>query len=619
MHEVCPDMNHPSGRPGAALVWRLVPMLLALLTLCGASVAQAQSRVPDRQIPPSVLSELRELENKFDLALAVDCDAERCFSKGCIYIDHSVADRPRAMSLPGLGQDPGPGSVASQEYLTAARCSYAHEESVETRDVAALSRRLQSKLSKGWTVVSVDGQRLQPLPPYLQEPPEPEPTEEPETEAEGVEPDPLTASTAASDLWTSLLPHFYWMIAVVLVSLAGVALIWAWRRVGRESVEEQMLLAELARGDGGADGEGTGAPQPDSGATDAEFVAAQDAAWMARLEATDADAPDVELQALIRERLRAGDLPLLAKAVLRFPERFPAAFPAGGEIASAKLELADFLKEVDMDALPSDADFFRSLNRCALSAAVAHQSDAQIVQSLRQEFGAGGLATLIAGLPPRPGGLLFSLAPGAEQLEMLRLLEPATVASMAEMLLRSNRMDVTETAYLFAVLSAARKGEPLPRAAEASAVTDRGPEFDAVGALSVLLESVNPARRTALFAASLKRFQGQLPSWHRGILVAEMLFELSRESRADLLLGIDAESLAAWLSVVGDDASRRLVSGLPDALRASVSSFSGFGTRDNQVRLASAARAQLAVSFQEQLSRANLTFERVVDKGLGDP
>ena len=45
------------------------------------------------------------LENQFELALALDCSPERCFSKGCTYVEHETADQPRGMSLPGFSQD----------------------------------------------------------------------------------------------------------------------------------------------------------------------------------------------------------------------------------------------------------------------------------------------------------------------------------------------------------------------------------------------------------------------------------------------------------------------------------------------------------------------------------
>ena len=100
--------------------------LLLIGGLLTAPVAATPS-VPTRQLPPSVLVEVQLLENRFNMALALDCDATRCFSKGCSYVDHAVADRPEASSLPGLGLDPGPAPQGSQEYLTSARCAFAHE------------------------------------------------------------------------------------------------------------------------------------------------------------------------------------------------------------------------------------------------------------------------------------------------------------------------------------------------------------------------------------------------------------------------------------------------------------------------------------------------------------
>ena len=594
---------------------RAVPLLL--LAIGASAGAGAWAQVPSRQIPPSVLAELRMLEDRFELALAADCDPERCFSKGCTYVDHAVADQPRATSLPGLGTDPGPGSVTPQEYLTRARCSFAHEDTVSGRDVQSLARRLQSKLSKAWTVVTIGHQELEPIPAHLQQPPPP-PEPEPGPGPEPVVPTPETWSTAVAvrELWTILLPHFAWMIAVVLLTMAGTILVWAWRRIGRESLEERALLASLARDEDGViepDDEIDGlaedilAPVEDEQA----FVVRQRAAWERRLQRA-TEQPDPELQALIRELLRSGDLPLLAKAVLLFPESFVAAFPTGGDVATIKLELADHLKSVDVDTLPSDADVFRALERHARSAALLSQSDARIVRSLRDEFGATGLVELIGALQPRTGALLFALAPAVEQHEMVRLLSTRRMVDMAEQLLRSNRMDPGETAYLFRVLEAARRSEPLPSAPPATEVSDRGAEFDATAALSVLLAHMGAPQRSALFGGALERFHGNLPAWHRGIFLSDMLFEISDEARTDLLLELEVEVLAAWLSVLDPAARDRLMVGLPDALRASISSSSVFPSRIRQLALAERGRRALARGFQRQLARADLSFERVV-------
>ncbi|MEZ4239905.1 MAG: hypothetical protein R3F59_27895 [Myxococcota bacterium] len=298
--------------------------------------------------------------------------------------------------------------------------------------------------------------------------------------------------------------------------------------------------------------------------------------------------------------------------MLWFPDGFTAAFPSGGELAAVKLELAEYLKRVEPEALPSDAAFFRALDRHARSASLVSQRDAQIVRSLREEFGAAGLASLIAGLPPRIGALLFALAPPDEQQEMIRLLSPRQVAAMADQLLRSNRMDPAETAYVFRMLEAVRRGEPVPTAPHNAQVTDRGTAFDAPGALSALLPSMDRGYRAALFNEALERSNGSLPDWYRGIFVADMLFELHDEARTDLLLELDTEVLAAWLSVVRADTRQQLLDNLPESLRTSLQAMSVFPSRARQLQLAEQGRQALARAFQRQLARVGLPFEQVV-------
>jgi hypothetical protein len=576
--------------------------LLFLLT--GPALAQA---VPTHQIPPAVLAEMRQLENRFDLALAADCDSALCSSKGCTYVDHAVADRPRAGSLPGLGLDLGPGSVEAQDYLTQATCAFAYEEDIEVADVQALARRLQARLSRGWTVVSVSSQPLTPLPAYLREPPaaeEPAPEEPPVVSPEAVARE-WTASVAGRELWQALLPHYYWMIGIGLATAAGASLIWSWRRVGRASPEEQALLAELAREEAAGPLPAEVVEAPDDAA---DYVAREEASWRARLAGARRGEPDPEIQALLRELLRAGELPLLAKAVLRFPRALPAAFPEGGELAAAKLELADFLKTVDVSTLPDDEAFFRALGRHALAASLANQADARVVRSLREDFGAAGLAALVSEVGPRAGALLFALAPAAEQRELTRLLPPDRVRAMSEQLLVSDRMGRAEADYLFEVLEAARADRPLP-APPQRAVADRGATFDAAAALSVLLPALPAAERARLFSDALARFNGALPAWYRGILVPDMLQALSDEARADLLLEVDAEELAAWLSLLDAGARERALSGAPDALRASLSAAAS-PSRARQLALAERGRRALARGLQRQLARAGVPFER---------
>ena len=587
---------------------RLLYPLTMALALGAASPAWAQ-KVPRRQIPPAVLAELAQLQSDFDLALATDCHPELCFPRDCVYVDHAVIDRPRATSLPGLGGVPGPGSVEPQEFLTRASCSFAHEPTIEPEDAQILVRRLQSKVSGGFVVVSVAHQLLEEAPQSLRDPDALHADDEvPEVEpVEPVEPPPevWSASVALRELWTTLLPHTAWMIGIVMVTLAGTMLVWAFRRVGKDSLEDQLLLAQMANGDlGSTDGE-----EPE-GDTDGAYFAAEQARWGHRLAHIDEVDPDHELQALVREPLRSGDRALLAKAILTFPS-LTAAFPDGGELAEAKLDLADYLKRVDPAELPSDADFYRTLSQHALSAAVAAQDDARIMRSLREDFGAAGLAALVSRLPARQGALLYALAPSDEQHEMLRLLRAEEIRALAERLLRSNRMHPKESSHLFEVLHAVRQDHTLPPPPPEPAVSDRGARFDAAGAVSVLLSALDLRTRRQLFRDALQRFGGSIPSWYRRILVADMLFELPNESLADVLLGVDAEALAAWLKLLDANTQGKVAGVLPRAAAASISAVTVFPSRERQLALAGQGRRALASAFYGQLERQGRSLEQV--------
>jgi hypothetical protein len=567
----------------------MLPLLFAATT----GMAQDPGP-PSRTVPPAVLVQLAAVEDRFELALAADCAPGVCFSKGCTYVAHTVADRPPAASLPGLGGEPGPSPVEAQSWLTQARCEFAYEDTVEPGDVQALARRLQTKVSSGFAVVSVGSQQLPPLPSTLHE-------EAPVAEPPVAPPPPPPPPSPVRELWASLLDDFPWMIALVLGTTAATSLIWAWRRVGRETFEERALLAEMARGEGEAE-DAPAAPEPDP-------VAGNLASWRIRLQAGQ---PDAEVQAMLRDLLRAGELPLLAKAVLTFPETLPRMFPSGGDIGGPKLALSEYLKTADPAALPSDAELFRALDRRLSSATLAAQGDAEVVRLLREEFGASGLLGLIEGVPARAGALLFAHAPLEARNELVHLLTSARAASLAEQLLASNRMDPSEAAYLADVVRAAASHQPLPPAPEEVEVSDRGVVFDAAGALSTLLPWVRPADRSALLAAALDRFGGNLPAWYTEILIAEMLLSLADEDRADVLLGVEATALAGWLSLQDPPLAERLLDGAPNALRLSVSAASAFPSRAKQVAEADRGRRLLARAFQDQTARRRVPFEQVI-------
>jgi hypothetical protein len=585
---------------------------MSMLLLLAAAAGPVHGAPPRRAIPEAVLVELDRLEGRFEEALALDCDEGRCFSTGCVYVDHAVVDRPRKSALPGLFPDEGPGAVESQAWLTKAQCGFAHEPAISAADVSILSKRLQGRVATGWTSVAVRATALEPLPAYFRDAPE---AEEAEGEAEeAAEPVPAVPPTAGEELWAALLPHAWWMVGIGLLTFAGGVLVWSLRRLGVETLEEKLLLAELEAGAGAAaapveaDGEGD---EDDEEA--ARFVAGEQARWEARLARVDEGHEDLALQALVRDRLRAGDLPLLAKAVLTFPDRFPAAFPAGGDVAPAKLALSEYLQDVDEQGLPGDLEFYRALHRHAVAAALTVQADAEVVRSLRDDFGAAGLAERMRGLHPRLGALIFTLAPRASQHELVRLLPAELRTAMAAWLLRSDRLDPAETARLFDVLRA--PGGPDPADDDGLQVSDRGAALDAApGAASLLLASLDAGARQGLLVQLLAHGEGSVPQWTRGIVLPSMLRALPQEARADLFLGVPVEGLAAWLSTLSAADAASVRDSLPEALRGSLQAASR-GLGSERLALAEEGRRALAAALPEQLGRLGWRFEDLLRGG----
>jgi hypothetical protein len=594
----------------------------------GSALGQgAGTPVPQKHIPPPVLLELRALESQFDLALARDCAPERCVSKGCAYRDHVVVDMPRASSLPGIAQAEGPGSVPAQEYLTQARCDFAHEKSVSARDVQALVRRLEQRLSKGWLQVSVGRLILDPISPSLSEspPPKPEPAP-PQPKVEAPQPAGWDRAVALRELWLNLLPHFSWMVALVLATLAALLVIWALRRLGRESLEEKAMAAQLSAG-ALTRQEPEAPPAPNGEDKDrsereaqaratADFVAEQQRLWNERIAAAELAKVDDPVGTLVRQWLEAAQFDLLAKAMLLFGDRLSAAFPADGDLAVRKVEFAEHLRGLDPLSLPGEAEFFRTLNQHAISASFLSQPDAAIYRSLREELGSAGLAQLIERLPPRHGALLFALAPSDSQNQLARTLSRELRLQVAAELLGSNRISRQEQEHLFAALDAARSGRPLPPAPPpaGNGISDRGRALDAAGALSLLLGHVDPEDRQALFTEAFERLAGAAPLWFEEILHPDMLLKLPGELRGDMLLELDIKKLAAWCSLRPPAWQRTfldsLAPALQNAMRAQTSS--AFGSRAEQLRLARAGQGELVSALKRLLAQGRVSFWELV-------
>jgi hypothetical protein len=447
---------------------------------------------------------------------------------------------------------------------------------------------------------------------------------EPKPAPAPVEQKPQTwqADVALRELWVSLLPHFSWMIAVVLGTLAALTIIWALRRLGRETLEEKALAAQMAAGtleeksESGAppaDGEGSPAPVADAQAeAEGAFVREQQEAWNQRIAQAELGQDDSAVVDLLRDWLKAGEFGLLSKAIFVFGDRLSLAFSSDGQLALRKAEFAEYLKSVDEKSLPSDAEFFRKLNHHAISSTLLAQADTEIYRSLREEFGSSGVTRLIASLSPRHGALLFALAPADCQHDVVRMMSPELRLLVAEELLTSNRMSREETDHIFEVLKAARAGQPLPPSPRPQGIADRGREIDAAGALSILLPLIGTSERAALFSRALERAGGTFPAWYQDILFGDMLFKLPEELQKDILLEVDVRGLAGWSSVQQaawqDGFIARMAPSMQNAVRANMA----FLSRADQLRLARRGQDELVSALKKQVARGKLSFEDIV-------
>ncbi|HEY1098515.1 MAG TPA: hypothetical protein VGF99_06290, partial [Myxococcota bacterium] len=391
---------------------------------------------------------------------------------------------------------------------------------------------------------------------------------------------------------------------------AVIVLIWASRRLGATTIEEKMLEAQIAQ-----TANTPPTPEPSSTEPSAKEVADETAAeqqekiWLERMAGVSADeaGPVTEL---VREWLKVGDFPMLARAVFVFGDRLSSAFANDSELALKKIEFAEYFREVDESTLPSKSEFFRRLNQHAMSSVLMSQGDVQLYRSLREDFGSGGVLGLMQQLPARYAALLFALVPRDAQFDVARLMPMPLRFSVAEQLLASTRISKDESAFIFACIGAARDGQPLP-APPRGVVTDRGPSVDAAAALSVLLPLLPPEERPGLFARAL-RGSASAPAWFDDIFFGEMLFKLDPEVRADLLLDVDVRGLAAWLSLQEQEWQRQLTASLSPALQTAVRVNSVFASRAEQHALARKGQQGIVTALKGQYARGKTSFAQLV-------
>lgn len=585
-------------------------MKLSLVSLTLAfscwQVAMAQIPVPQVQLPPSIIAELKRVESKFENALAQDCPGEKCFSRGCNYLSHETVDKPKSASLPGLG-DPqaGPGSAPAQEYLKAARCEFAFENTLAARDIAALQRRLEQKLSVGFLMVSISPKPLPPLPESLratpaaaQAAPAPAPDQNAGKASELAKQSPdWNASTALRELWLQLLPHFSWMIAIVLTTLAALTLLWAWRRVGKETLEEKALLASLQ---GGAQESNTSdIPQTEVAASTDPEPPVKPKSLREVMEKIHSR-PE-QLTSVVKHWLDEKNYAALSKALFVFGDAATEALAKVENMAIEKSELAAFVNTQRPEELPSDELFAESVEKTLVSSRIETLPDVGLYRSLARDFGPQGLARLLSEMPPRLSAISLAILPRTTQSQVVSLFDQNTKVGAIRSLLTSNRASAEDIGTTLDFTRAALAGRDLPKGRTEAAGFERGRPIDTSNALSVLLASLPAKERKDFILEEAKK--GSLAQsaqvFSSFVFFPEMLLKLSRETRSSLFLDVEPRDLFVWMGRLSSQLKAKLMEDIPATLQGVMKTFA-MPSSESEVAV---AQAKVDKRFLDLLGR----------------
>jgi hypothetical protein len=185
---------------------------------------------------------------------------------------------------------------------------------------------------------------------------------------------------------------------------------------------------------------------------------------------------------------------------------------------------------------------------------------------------------------------------------------------VAGQLLSTNRISREERSHVFSTLEAARAGQslPVPPVPGPFDIVDRGHEFDAAGALSLLFPQIDPDDRRELFSSALQRANGAFPAWYEDILYPDMLLKLPSELQADLLLEVDIKGLAGWSSLQPVAWQTSFLGGLAPSIQSAVRASMSFSSRADQLQMARQGRHELVFALKRLVARGKVSFAEIV-------
>ena len=209
--------------------------MLVLAGLLWATKAVAQI-----QIPLSVQSEARDIQERFITTLDEECASGMCYPVGCEVSRFDTLDEAQTSSLPGLDEDKQTGPKV-QYKLASVICEFTHEADLPDATLQSLKQRLEQKVKKVGVAVLIRARRLTPKMTAA------EPTHLPEKPNMGQLPWQM-------GLWMMLLPFIPWLLSAIILCGLIAFLLWSFRKLGRKPVPRDPKSRTLTSDEGGDSG-----------------------------------------------------------------------------------------------------------------------------------------------------------------------------------------------------------------------------------------------------------------------------------------------------------------------------------------------------------------------------
>ncbi|WP_141733979.1 hypothetical protein [Oligoflexus tunisiensis] len=511
--------------------------LIGILLLVITTEGWAQTaRVPKEKIPDFILGQVKIIEADFVLALQKDCGLDLCNPRGCVYVSHENVSLQGDQVLPGL---PSEGrtrvSPEPQYILTAATCEYVYEKDLDKQMVQDLNRRLEYRLSKGVLRVAARGIEIPKS----------------ATQHGNDQAAPLSLLQKIESL---LLEHFPWILAVALSILVLTVGLWAWRRVGRDTKEDELRFLAYKReleSDSVQNSEQEGAGMPPE---DAEARRLQER--ITKLTRSHDQNPQL-LQALLHLWLEEGELSKVASSLLLLAEAKESPLGTETQISLQGLKLSEFMRSF-VPVQVEQSEVLRELEQeQALKAHFDHRMTLH-VRRLFQDHDVESLMTLGREHGFESMRALLALAPGLKIRELVDALAPAEILSLAQSFWISNRV-LTRELERWSAVGAGSQASMLP-GPERKGVSQ---ECDASWVVGFLLSNLRVDQRQEVEELPRK-------PWTRFLFYPELLNKLSESQARDILLSVDGNHLLHWYASLVGNQQRSIWKILPDAYRTQI-------------------------------------------------